>query len=72
MCSFTVSAQEKTDVFTKWLKTGQNMDACEAHLVVSKTTSAEVLGGMEELTLRDMIERGFSESLNFRHVFRVI
>ena len=69
MCSFT---QEKTDVFTKWLKTGRNMDACEAHLVVSKVTSAEVLGGLEELTLRDMIERGFSESLNFRHVFRVI
>ena len=59
-------------MFTKWLKTGRNMDACEAHLVVSKVTSAEVLGGMEEVTLRDMIERCFSESLNFRHLFRVI
>ena len=56
------SAQDQRRVFTKWLQEGRNMENTECQLIISKSTSAEVKSGKEELTLRDMIERGFSES----------
>ena len=37
-----------------------NMGNTEAQLIISKTKSAEVKSGYEELTVKEMVQKGFS------------
>ena len=57
MCTIS---EEQHEVFAKWLEQGENMNNTEAQLIITKTKSAEVKGGYEELTVKEMVARGFS------------
>ncbi|CAE7201702.1 unnamed protein product [Symbiodinium sp. CCMP2592] len=57
---WTGSKDEQHEVFAKWLEEGENMNNTEAQLIITKTKSAEVKSGYEELTVKEMVARGFS------------
>ena len=48
------------------------MDNTEAELVITKQRSSEVAAGQEELTLKEMIDRGFSKhhACSYRSPYR--
>ncbi|OLQ02234.1 hypothetical protein AK812_SmicGene14971 [Symbiodinium microadriaticum] len=52
--------EEQHEVFAKWLEQGENMNNTEAQLIIKKTKSAEVKSGYEELTVKEMVAKGFS------------
>ena len=47
-------------MFAKWLEKEMNMGNTEAQLIITKSKSAEVKSGYEELTVAEMVKRGFS------------
>ncbi|CAE7277753.1 unnamed protein product, partial [Symbiodinium microadriaticum] len=52
--------EEQHAVFAKWLEKEMNMGNTEAQLIITKSKSAEVKSGYEELTVAEMVKRGFS------------
>ena len=59
-CIYCTRTEEQHEVFAKWLEQGENMNNTEAELIIKKTKSAEVKGGYEELTVKEMVAKGFS------------
>ncbi|CAE7162249.1 unnamed protein product, partial [Symbiodinium necroappetens] len=55
--------EEQHAVFAKWLEKEMNMGNTEAQLIITKSKSAEVKSGYEELTVAEMVKRGFSKEL---------
>ncbi|CAE7635324.1 unnamed protein product, partial [Symbiodinium microadriaticum] len=51
---------EQHAVFAQWLEKEMNMGNTEAQLIITKSKSAEVKSGYEELTVKEMVRRGFS------------
>ncbi|CAE7441277.1 unnamed protein product, partial [Symbiodinium microadriaticum] len=52
--------EEQHAVFAQWLEKEMNMGNTEAQLIITKSKSAEVKSGYEELTVKEMVTRGFS------------
>lgn len=59
------SNDEKKEVLRKYLTSGENLESCEATMNVSRRHRDELSRGREELTVKEMIQRGFSEPLGF-------
>ena len=57
--------QEKQELLAKWVMSGENLQAVETQLKVSRKQSGELERGKELLTIDEMKSRGFSEYLDF-------
>lgn len=57
------SNEEKKDVLKKYLTSGESLESCEATFSVAKRHRDQLTRGREELTVQQMIDRGFSEPL---------
>ena len=47
----------------QWIESGENLNACETQLVLTKSQETEVAKEKELLTIKDMVDRGFSQNL---------
>lgn len=47
-------------MFAKWLEKEMDMGNTEAQLIITKSKSAEIKSGYEELTVKEMVKKGFS------------
>ena len=62
----TGSNDKKKDVLKKFLTSGENLDSCEGSFVVARRHKERLTRGHEELTVKEMVDRGFSEPLVVR------
>ena len=53
--------KDRLRVFREWLKHGQKYDMVEAHLKLTKEKEVKGKKKRECLTIKEMVERGFSE-----------
>lgn len=44
-----------------FINSGENLDACESQLIVGRSHDNEVAHNKELLTIKQMIEKGFSQ-----------
>ena len=57
------SRTDKTELLRKWIASGENLAACESSLILQKTQEGELEKGKELLTIREMIDKNFSQFL---------
>ena len=60
---FRVLPEDKKALFRKWMENKKCFEATEAALVLEKERESELKRGWEELTLKQMVEKGFSACL---------
>lgn len=58
-----LSSQERSQLLRDWLSQGENIDATETALVVSREQNTEMERGKELLTIKQMFDKGFSQFL---------
>ena len=56
-------SKEKRDVFRKWLQHNCNFDATESNMKLVREQETSKTRNRELLTIKEMVERGFSASL---------
>ena len=61
-----LTLKEKSDLLRAFISSKENLDCCESSLVVSKEQNHEMERGKELLTIKEMIDKGFSQLLGFR------
>ena len=61
--------QEKRQLLRQWLANSKNLETTETSLVVERQRSTEMKSGWEELTVADMVQRGFSKLLASNYMF---
>ena len=54
---------EKNELLRKWIQSGENLAACESNLTLERSQEGELEKGKELLTIREMIDKNFSEFL---------
>ena len=59
----TGSNEEKKEVLKKFLTAGENLESCEATFQVARRHRDRLTRGREELTVKQMVERRFTEYL---------
>ena len=57
--------KDRNDLLKKWVESGENLDLCESSLTVEKSQLHEVEKNRELLTIREMIEKNFSQCLHY-------
>ena len=62
--SHAISLKEKAELLRQFISSSESLEATESTLTVSKKQSAEVETGKELLTIRQMVEKGFSQLPN--------
>jgi hypothetical protein len=64
--------KDKSALLKQWIESGENLAACESRLVVSKSQEPEMVRSKELLTIRQMVERGYSQQIGpIRFVFLI-
>ena len=64
--------KDKSALLKQWIESGENLAACESRLVVSKSQETEMVRSKELLTIRQMVERGYSQQIGpIRFVFLI-
>ena len=53
--------QDKNKLLRQWLQNNKCDEACEASFTVDKTNSTELCSGKVSMTMKDMIDAGFSK-----------
>lgn len=61
--SRSISLQDKQTLLQQWVENQENCQKIEAHLQVSREQKGEFEKGRELLTIGEMQQRGFSQSL---------
>ena len=61
--SLGLLGKERSDLLRQFITTGESLDATESSLVISKEQEGEMEKGKELLTIKEMVDRGFSEIL---------
>ena len=54
---------EKNQLLIKWIESGENLQACESTLTLERSQEGELEKGKELLTIREMVEKNFSQFL---------
>lgn len=60
---FGLLFEERSDLLRSWINSGECLEATESSLVISKEQSGEMEKGKELLTIKEMCDKGFSQSL---------
>ena len=47
----------------QWIASGENLNACETQLILTKSQETEMAREKELLTIKEMVDRGFSQNL---------
>ena len=63
MCLFQLLPKDKKALFRKWMESQKCFEATEAALVLERQREGELMRGWEELTVKQMVEKGFSAHL---------
>lgn len=64
--------KDKSTLLKQWIESGENLAACESRLVVSKSQETEMVRSKELLTIRQMVERGYSQQIGLIRFFDFI
>lgn len=54
---------EKNQLLVKWIESGESLQACESTLTLERSQEGELEKGTELLTIREMVEKNFSQFL---------
>lgn len=63
MLFFGRPKQERSELLKTWIEANENLNACETQLLLTKSQETEVAKEKELLTIKDMVDRGFSQNL---------
>lgn len=55
--------KERSDLLKQFISAKESLDATESSLIISKEQEGELEKGRELLTIKDMVDRGFSQIL---------
>lgn len=58
--------QEKSELLKAWITNGENAKSVEASIEVTRSQSGEVCKGRELLTIKEMVEKKFSQSFGWK------
>lgn len=61
--SLRVTGKERSELLKQFIAAKESLDATESTLVISKEQEGELEKGKELLTIKDMVDRGFSQIL---------
>ena len=61
--------KDKQALLQQWVSTGENVDAIETNLKISRSQEGELTRGRELLTIDEMKSRGMSQHLILDHIY---
>ena len=64
--------EDKITLLKKWIASGENLAACESTLTLTKTQEGEVVKEKELLTIKEMVDKNFSQNLGHICIFFLV